>query len=173
MSGEKMTEKVKLTEETKLFEKKEVVDPYIARFIESMAKTNTEKITKEILEGLSEDTGDNDSYDVESGDEDSEDRPWRPSHAVFKKSTIKQSHLDNMRRRYFRDMSIVRVGGDSIIPAPEENEVVIYQSFFKAGLRFPLSKFVVEVLKIYQIFLHQITLEAIIRIGIFVWAVRS
>jgi hypothetical protein len=41
-----------------------------------MAKTNTEKITKEILEGLSEDTGDNDSYDVESGDEDSEDRPW-------------------------------------------------------------------------------------------------
>jgi hypothetical protein len=40
-----------------------------------MAKTNTENITKEILEGLSEDTGDIDSYDVESGDKDSEDRP--------------------------------------------------------------------------------------------------
>jgi hypothetical protein len=36
-----------------------------------------------------------------------------------------------------------------------------------------LSKFVVEVLKIYQIFLHQITPEAIMRMGIFVWAVRS
>ena len=36
-------------------------------FIESIAKTNTEKITREILEGLSEDTGDSDSYDVESG----------------------------------------------------------------------------------------------------------
>ena len=35
-------------------------------FLESIAKTNTEKITKEILEGLSEDTGDSDSYDVES-----------------------------------------------------------------------------------------------------------
>jgi hypothetical protein len=57
-------------------------------------------------------------------------------------------------------------------PCPEENEVVIYRSFFKAGLRFPLSKFVVEVLKTYQIFLHQITPEAIIRMGIFVWAVR-
>jgi acyl-coenzyme A synthetase/AMP-(fatty) acid ligase len=45
-------------------------------FIESIAKTNTEKITREILEGLSEDTGDSDSYDVESGGEDSEDRPW-------------------------------------------------------------------------------------------------
>jgi hypothetical protein len=78
-----------------------------------------------------------------------------------------------MRGRYFRDMSIVRVGGDSTAPAPEENEVVVYRSFMKAGLRFPLSKFVVEVLKIFQIFLHQITLEAIIRMGMFVWAVRS
>jgi hypothetical protein len=32
---------------------------------------------------------------------------------------------------------------------------------------------VVEVLKIYQIFLHQITPKAVIRMGIFVWAVRS
>jgi hypothetical protein len=168
-----MTEKVKLTKETKLFEEKKVADPYIAGFIESMAKTNIEKITKEILEGLSEDTGDNDSYDGESGDEDSEDRLWRPSHVVFGKSTIKQSDLENMRGRYFRDMSIVRVGGDNNVPAPEEDEVVIYRSFFKAGLRFPLNKFVVEVLKIYQIFFHQITPEAIIRMGIFVWAVRS
>jgi hypothetical protein len=77
-------------------------------FLELMAKTNTEKITREILEGLSEDTSDSDSYDVESGGEDSKDRPWRPSHTVFGKSTIKQSHLDNMRGRYFWDMSIVR-----------------------------------------------------------------
>jgi hypothetical protein len=32
---------------------------------------------------------------------------------------------------------------------------------------------VVEVLKIFQIFLHQITPKAIIRMGMFVWAVRS
>jgi hypothetical protein len=78
-------------------------------FLESISNTNTEKITREILEGLSEDTGDSDSYDAESGGgEDSEDRPWRPSHTVFGKSTIKQSHLVNMRGRYFRDLSIVR-----------------------------------------------------------------
>jgi hypothetical protein len=179
MSGEKMTEEMKMTEETKLieetklFEEKKATDPFIAGFFESMAKTNTEKITKEIMEGLSGDTDDSDSYDVESGAEDSEDRPWRPSHAVFGKSTIKQSQIDNMRVRYFRDMSIMRVGGDNIVPPPEENEVVIYRSFLKAGLQFPLSKFVVEVLKIYQIFLHQITPKAIIRMGIFVWVVRS
>jgi hypothetical protein len=143
-------------------------------FLELMAMTNTEKITRKILEGLSEDTGDSNSYDVESGGEDSKDRPWRPSHTVFGKSTIKQGHLDNMRGRYFRDMSIVRADdGERTVPTPEENEVVMFRSFFKAGLRFPLSKFVVEVLKIYQVYLHQITPEAIIRMGIFVWAVRS
>jgi hypothetical protein len=70
-----------------------------------------------------------------------------------------------MKGRYFRDMSIVRVGGDSAAPAPEENEVVVYRSFLKAGLRFPISRFLVEVLKIFQIFLHQLTPEAIIRMG--------
>jgi hypothetical protein len=164
MSQDKKTvAETKLTEEDKLLEEK------TAAFIESIAKTNTEKITKEILEGLSEDTDDSDSYDAKSGGEDSKDRPWRPSHAVFGKSTIRQSHLDNMRGRYFRDISIVRAdNGDKTVPVPEENEVIIFRSFFKAGLRFPLSKFVVEVLKIYKIFLHQITPEAIIRMGIFV-----
>jgi hypothetical protein len=138
-------------------------------FIESIARTNTEKITREILEGLSEDTGESDSYDVESGGEDSEDRPWRPSHTVFRKSSIKQSHLVNMRGRYFWDMSIVRAdNGEKTCPTPEENEVVIFPSFFKAELRFPLSSFVVEVLKIYEIYLHQITPEAIVRMGVFV-----
>jgi hypothetical protein len=63
----KAAAETKLTKEEKLFEEKKDVNPYIAGFIESMAKSNTEKITKEILEGLSEDTGDCDSYDVESG----------------------------------------------------------------------------------------------------------
>jgi hypothetical protein len=71
----KVAAETKLTEEEKLFEDKKAVNPYIAGFIESMAKTNIEKITKEILEGLSEDTGDSDSYDAESGSEDSEERP--------------------------------------------------------------------------------------------------
>jgi hypothetical protein len=105
----KVAAETKLAKEEKLFEEKKAVNPYIAGFIESMAKTNTEKITKEILEGLSENTSDSDIYDVESGGEDSKDQPWRPSHTIFRKSSIKQSHLENMRGRYFRDMSIVRL----------------------------------------------------------------
>jgi hypothetical protein len=153
----KVVAETKLTEEEKLFEQKKDANPYVAGFLESMAKSNIEKITKEILEGLSEDTSDSDNYDAESGGENSEDWPWRPSHTIFRKSTIKQSYLESMRGRYFRDISSVRAGEDNNIPAPEENEVVIFRSFFKAKLRFPLSRFVVEVLKTFQIFLHQLT----------------
>jgi hypothetical protein len=88
-------------------------------------------------------------------------------------SRLLKNHVDAMRGRYFRDMTIVRVGGDSAAPNPEVNEVVIYRSFLKAGLWFPLSKFLVEVLKTFQIFLHQLTPKAIIRMGLFIWAVRS
>jgi hypothetical protein len=73
-------------------------------------------------------------------------------------------------------MSIVRAGGDSVAPAPEEDEVVVYRSLMKVlkALKwFPLSKFLVEVLKTFEILLHQITPEAIIRMGVFIWAVRS
>ena len=71
-------------------------------------------------------------------------------------------------------MSTVRADdGERTVPTPKDNEVVIFRSFFKVGLRFPLNRFVVEVLKIYQVYLHQLTPEVIIRMGIFVWAVKS
>jgi hypothetical protein len=79
-----------------------------------------------------------------------------------------------MRGRYFLDLSVVRADeGEKTCPTPGENEVVVFRSFLKAGLRFPLSSFVVEILKIFEIYLHQLTPEAIIRMSIFVWAVRS
>jgi hypothetical protein len=58
-----MSEDKKVVAETKL----SLLEEKNLGFLESISKTNTEKITKEILEGLSEDTGDSDSYDVESG----------------------------------------------------------------------------------------------------------
>jgi hypothetical protein len=124
-------------------EEKKVVDPALAGFYEAMEKTNTEKITNEMLVGLSEDSGDSESFDLDSGNEDAEDRPWRPSHIIFGKSSIKQSQIDAMKGRYFRDISIMRAGGDSTAPAPEVDKVVVYRSFMKAGLQFPLSKFLI------------------------------
>jgi hypothetical protein len=118
-------------------EEKKITDPALAGFYEVMEKTNTEKITNEMLAGLSENSSDSESFDIESGNEDVEDRPWRPSHVVFGKSTVKQGQIESMRGRYFRDVSIVRAGGENIVPLPEADEVVIFRSFKKAGLRFP------------------------------------
>jgi hypothetical protein len=72
-----------------------------------------------MLADLSKDSDGSEGFDMESEDEDAENRPWRPSHTIFGKSSIKQSQIDAMKGRYFRDISIVRAGGDSVAPSPE------------------------------------------------------
>jgi hypothetical protein len=67
----------------------------------------------------------------------------------------------------------VRARGENNFPLPEADEVVVYRSFMKAGLQFPLDKLLVEVLRTFKIYLHQLTPEAIIKVGIFIWAMRS
>jgi hypothetical protein len=145
-------------------EDKKNTDPTLAGFYEAMEGTNVEKITNEILAGLSSDSSDNDSFDVESDNEDVEDRPWRPSHVVFGISTIKQGQIEAMKGKYFHDVSIVRAGGEDIVPLPKSDEVVIFRSSMKAGLRFPLHKMLVDLLKTFEIYLHQITPEALITV---------
>ena len=68
---------------------KKIIDLTLAGFYEAMEKTNMEKITNEMLAGLSENSSDSESFDVESGNEDAEDQPWRPSHVVFGNLTWK------------------------------------------------------------------------------------
>jgi hypothetical protein len=82
-------------------EEKKIVDPALSRFYEAMEKTNKENITNKIMVDLSEDSDNSDDYDVESEDEDAKNRPWRPSHTIFGKSSIKQSQIDAMKGKYF------------------------------------------------------------------------
>jgi hypothetical protein len=154
-------------------DEKKIIDPALAGFYEAMEKTNVEKIANEMLAGIYENSSDSESFDVESGNEDAEDRPWRLSHLVFGKSTIKQGQIDAMRGRYFHDISIMRAGGENNVPLPEADEVVVFRGFMKAGLRFPLDKMLVGVLKTFEISLHQLTPKDIIKVGIFIWAMRS
>jgi hypothetical protein len=70
-------------------------------------------------------------------------------------------------------ISIVRAGGETTIPLPETDEVVVFKSFMKDGLGFPLHEMLVEVLKTFEIYIHQLTPEALIKVGIFIWAMRS
>jgi hypothetical protein len=133
------------------------VDPLLDSFYEAMERTNVEKIIDEILAGLSRDSSDNKDFDMESDNDDAKDQPWRPSHVVFGKSTVKRGHIEAMKGKYFCDTTIVRVGGENTVPLPEADEVVVFKGFMKAGLWFPLHKMLVEVLKRFEIYLHQLT----------------
>jgi hypothetical protein len=56
-------------------DEKKIVDPALFGFYEAMEKTNVEKIANEMLAGISENSSDSESFDVESGNEDVEDQP--------------------------------------------------------------------------------------------------
>jgi hypothetical protein len=71
------------------------------------------------------------------------------------------------------DDELIRFVGDEVILEPKDDEVVIFKSFFCVGLRFPLYEMICKVLKKFEIYLHQLTLNAIVRHIVYVCALRS
>jgi hypothetical protein len=68
--------------------------------------------------------------------------PSKPSHLDFGKSTISEGVLPKMMKLgYFSEAKkeLIRFGGEETTPKPGNDEVVVFKSFFKAGLRFPLK----------------------------------
>jgi hypothetical protein len=102
--------------------------------------------------------------------------PSKPSHLDFRKSTISEDDMPKLiNLGYFSEAKkeLVCFGGEEITPKPGKNEVVVFKSFFKAGLRFPLNKMIADVLKKFGIYLHQLTPNAIVRLSVYIWALRS
>jgi hypothetical protein len=52
------------------------------------------------------------------------------------------------------DDKLIRFAKEEIVPEPKKDEVVVFKSFFRAGLRFPLYDMIGEVLKRFEIYLH-------------------
>jgi hypothetical protein len=120
--------------------------------------------------------------DVEEGDIGEEEidyntaMPSKPSHLDFGKSTVSEADMAMMTKLgYFReaDKGLIRFGGEETIPKPENDEVVVFKSFFKAGLRFPLHGMIADVLENFEIYLHQLTPNTIVRLSVYIWALRS
>jgi len=57
-----------------------------------------------------------------------------------------------------------------VVPKPRYDEVVVFKSFFRAGLQFPLYEMMGEVLKKFEIYLHQLTPNAIVKLSVYIWA---
>jgi hypothetical protein len=92
-------------------------------------------------------------------------------------SQNEQEHEEHLRKvlGYFgeAESKLVRFAGEEIVLEPKEDEVIVFKSFFRARLRFPLNDMIGEVLKNFEIYLHQLTLNAIVRLIVFIWALRS
>jgi hypothetical protein len=102
--------------------------------------------------------------------------PSKPSHLDFGKSTVSEADMPMMTKLgYFGEAKkkLLRFGREEINPKPENDKVVVFKSFFKVGLRFPLHGMIADVLENFEIFLHQLTPNAIVRLNVFIWALRS
>jgi hypothetical protein len=72
---------------------------------------------------------------------------------------------------YFGD-GVRRVPSVEEIPKPE-GELVVFEAFFIAGLRLPVHRFVAEVLRRFDVQVHQLTPNAVVALAKYVWAVAS
>jgi hypothetical protein len=100
----------------------------------------------------------------------------KPSHLEFGRSTVTADDMAIMKKLgYFGEAKskLVCFAGEEVILEPKDDEVVVFKSFFRAGLRFPLYDMIGEVLKNFEIYLHQLTPNAIVRLGVYIWALRS
>jgi ribosomal protein S17 len=115
-----------------------------------------------------------------SDNEDEEDytilSPAKPSHLEFGKSTVTADDMVMMKKLgYFgeAESKLIRFASEEVILEPKDDEVVVFKSFFRAGLRFPLYDIIGGVLKNFEIYLHQLTPNAIVRLSVYIWALRS
>jgi hypothetical protein len=100
----------------------------------------------------------------------------KPSHLDFRKSTISKVDFPKMvKSSYFSDdkKELIRFGGEETTLKPQKDEILIFKSFLKAGLRFPLNRMIADVLKKFGIHFHQLTPNAIVRLSVYIWALRS
>jgi hypothetical protein len=98
--------------------------------------------------------------DNESEDDNSIQCPTKPSHVEFGRSTVKAEDLVLMKKLgYFgeNDDGLIHFAGEETIPESKEDDVVVFKSFFRAGIQFPLYEMIGEVLKKFEIYLHQLT----------------
>jgi hypothetical protein len=126
-------------------------------------------------------TAEAEEVDIEEENADEEEDyntlvPAKPNHLDFEKSTVSEADVPMMMKLgYFGEIEkkLLRFVGEETTPEPKNDEVVAFKSVFKAGLRFPLHEMIGEVLNNYEIYLHQLTPNAIVRLSIFIWALRS
>jgi hypothetical protein len=90
---------------------------------------------------------------------------------TFGRSQIDGADVSSLQRN--RMIGTARAPGRETVPKPRDNEVVIFRDLLFAGLRFPLHPAVVDILCYFDIYLYQLTPNAILRLSVYMWICRT
>jgi hypothetical protein len=80
--------------------------------------------------------------------------------------------MHEMQRLGYFGNGVGSVPGAEDVPEPE-GELVVFKALFTAGLRLLTHRFIVEVLRKFEIQIHQLAPNAMVVLAKFVWAVTS
>ena len=90
----------------------------------------------------------------------------------FGVSRMTSARVEDMQRLGYFGGGVARAPGTEEVPEPE-GELVVFEAFFAAGLRLPAHRFVGEVLRRFNVQIHQLTPNAMVALAKYVWATTS
>jgi hypothetical protein len=90
----------------------------------------------------------------------------------FGTSRISSVHVQEMQQLGYFGEGVRWVPGAEEIPEPE-SELVVFEAFFIAGLRLPAHRFMADVLRRFEVQVHQLTPNVVVALAKYVWAVAS
>jgi hypothetical protein len=56
---------------------------------------------------------------------------------------------------------------------PERDELVVFRDFFFAGIRFPLDPVMVEIFKLFDVYMNQMTPTSFLRLNLYMWLTKT
>jgi hypothetical protein len=90
-----------------------------------------------------------------------------PKTYTFSRSQIDETNVSSLQKN--RMVGAAQAPGRETVPKPRDNEVVIFRDLLYAGLWFPLHPAVVDILRYFDIYLHQLTPNAILLLSVYMW----
>jgi hypothetical protein len=90
----------------------------------------------------------------------------------FGVSRMSSVRVQDMQQLGYFGGGVARVPGIEEVPEPE-GELVVFEAFFTAGLRLHAHRFVGEVLRRFNVQVHQLTPNVVVALSKYVWATTS
>jgi hypothetical protein len=91
----------------------------------------------------------------------------------FGSSTITVGKIKEMVEKGYFLKGRAHTPGIEIVPEPDDDEAIVYEDFFVAGLCMPLHLALADILLHFQVQLHQLTPNAITQLSKYFWVVGS